>query len=689
MMPQIYEAIEKAIASGVPHNQLSPLLSRQGWPPALVNEAINAWLLSHGRAVKKTEFTNWLKKYKRQATPYIFIVLIFGLISSAIMLLKPWPVKILVDSVFGSLPAPGPLKPYTGTPSLILITSLLTVAIFVVGSIFGTIRDYVMLQLSYRLDKRIKSDTLRHILFLPLYHKQRLDKGDYIYRQNVLTGSMSELVLGSSSAIAQSVITVCGILVIMFLFNPLLTLISVLVIPFLFVLIRIFSPQLGKIARALSQIASKVSAGITESIDNAETVQSFNLEQKQLNKAQSLWNESHKLSKRGLLWGKFYRSSNGLLIILGTSAVMYFGGTAVLRGEITVGQLLIFIAYMGYLLGPIESLAMQIATRNQKLIDVSRVYEVMTDHENVEDLRKQNHFPFIAGRIEFQNVSYTYNDAPVLKNINLMIEPGQKIGIIGPSGGGKSTLLKLLPLFVEPTQGRILIDNVDTQTVSLKELRQQIVWISQSPQLFNETVLENLINGNLYRQITPEEIESAIAAANVNEFIKKLPMGMDTPTGEGGSSLSGGQKQRIAIARGLLKNAPIICMDEPTAALDSKSENTIKEALPQLLEKKTVLLVTHRKALLSLMEKIYVMENGELRDVNDYGGLEKYLAEISGINEPDDALAAELERNQSEQENVARQRLASLEAENAKLQQEVQSVTPVRQNSDGTLYIEH
>ncbi len=694
MMPKLYETIEAAIAKGVPPQYIADGLIKAGWPVALVNEAIEAWLSAHGRLQKKTGFKQWLLKYKRRALPATSLMVGVGVVSSSILLLKPWPTKIMVDSAFGRIPAPGPLEPYTHTPKLILITSIMTLFIFVLGAIFGVVRDYLNLKLGFWLNRGIKEESFRHILHMPLYHQQRLAKGDYIYRQNVLTNSLSDLVLDTTSSIIQSVIMVVGILLIMLSFNVQLTIISVVLVPFLFVLIRLFGPKLGRISRALTKVASDTSSTTTQAVDNAETVQAFTLEEKEIYKADKLWRDNYALSRLGLLWSHLFRSTNSLLIILGTSAVMYFGGTAALHGQMTLGQLLIFMTYMGYLLGPIENIAAEIAARNQKLVDVSRVYEVLTDHEGVEDLRKDRHLPPIRGRIEFQSVSYAYSDRLVLDNINLVVEAGQKVGIIGPSGGGKSTLLKLIPLFIEPVKGRVLIDNYDAQTVSLKELRRHIAWISQAPQLFNGTIAENLMDGDIYRQINPPEIDKAATAANVKEFAERFPQGLNSIVGEGGNSLSGGQKQRVAIARGLLKNAPIVCMDEPTAALDSKSERFIRDSIEQLIHGKTVLMVTHRKALLSLMDIIYVMEDGVLKPVRQYGGLDAYLKKIKDI-EGEAAIEGDLVALNPEQMEALRQqqsRLEQLEYQNVRLSDELAGSEQRRREAEddtGTIYISH
>jgi ABC-type bacteriocin/lantibiotic exporter with double-glycine peptidase domain len=686
MMPQIYQAIDDAIADGVAPQYVGAQLIQQGWPMTMVNEAVNAYLASHGRLQQKTDFRAWLKKYKRKALPATIFLVIISVMSSSILLLQPWPTKILVDSGFGNIKAPGILAPYTHKPTLILITSLMTIVIFLLGILFGTLRDYFVLRLGFWLNRGIKEESFRHILHLPLFHQERLAKGDYIYRQNILTNSLSDLVLDTTSLIAQSVIMVVGIFLIMLTFNVRLTIISVVLVPFLFILIRVFGPRLGRISREMTQVASTTSATITESVDNAETLQAFTLEEKQIAKANSLWRHNYELTKRGLLWGRSYRFTNSLLIILGTSAVMYFGGTDALHGKMTLGQLLIFMTYMGYLLGPVEAVATEIAARNQKLVDVSRVYEVLTDHEGVENLRQDNHFPITHGRIELQNVSYAYNNVVVLNKINLIVEAGKKVAIIGPSGGGKSTLLKLLALFIEPSSGRILVDNIDIQSVSLQELRQHIVWISQTPQLFNGTILENLKDGNIYKEVSQDEIDQAIIAANVNEFTDRLPLGLNSPAGEGGNSLSGGQKQRIAIARGLIKNAPIVCMDEPTAALDSKSEIAIRDSISRLITGKTVLMVTHRKALLSLMDIVYVMEGGGLHPVKEYGGLDAYLQKISDTEASEQRQAADQLRQQTQ---VA---LTQMEAEKRQLEEQISELNQQQTapgTDAGTIYINH
>jgi ABC-type multidrug transport system fused ATPase/permease subunit len=625
---RLKQAIEEGIAKGVPVDFISYSLVRAGWPANLVKEAVDTWLRENGRKQTTTEFTAWLKKYYNQAKPAIVLMVVLNTIASGIALLQPWPLKLLADSAFGSIPAPGPLEPYTHTPTLIIIVSSLTLLIFLLGQAFGTVKDYLLLRIEFWLNRSIKEEAFRHILHLPLYHEGRLPKGDYIYRQNEVTNSLSDLVLESTSEIIGSIILIIGVTVIMLSLNAKLTLVTVIVIPFLILSVRVFGPVMARLGQALTKLFSQTSTLIAESIDNAEAVQAFTLQERQVQKLKDLWQRTYEVSRKGLLWGKAFEFSNGLVVILGTSTVIYFGGTEALRGNFSLGSLLIFMTYMGYLIGPIQDITHQITIRRQKLVNVRRVYEVLSDHEGVERLREGRPLPAGPGLVRFQNVSYAYHDNLILDQVNLTIQPGEKVGIVGPSGAGKSTLLKLLDLYIEPTAGRVLIDGHDIQTVALQDVRRRIAWISQQPQLFATTIAENMQDGDINRVMTPQEMAWASQAANVDEFVRKLPMGMESIAGEGGSSLSGGQRQRISIARALLKNAPIICMDEPTSALDDKSEQLILQSIGSLIQNKTVLLVTHRLPLLSLMDRVYVLNNGKLVDVQEYGGIERYAYQL-------------------------------------------------------------
>ena len=634
MRQKLYQAIDMAIAAGVPVNMVADVLSSVGWPRNLTNQALDEWLARNNSRITKTDFKTWLKKYQRRAIPAIIVVVAVGLVQAAFMLMRPWPIKIMADSALGTVPAPGPLEPYTHTTTLIAIVSILMFLIYLFGAIAAWLSDILLLRIGFWLNRSIKIESFRHILHLPLFHQARLAKGDYVYRQNVVTNSLSDLVLGTTASIIGSAIMILGILAIMVVISPWMTLVSVVLMPMLYLTLKFIGPRMGLYARRLNEINSATASAINEAVDNAETVQAFTLEEKLIMRVDELWHVGYRLTRLNMMWGNLLKHANSLLVIAATAIIMYFGGLAAINSQITFGELFIFMIYMGYLLSPVENLVQRITSRYQKKIDVGRVYEVLSDHEGIESLRNNRPVPAnIQGVVEFQDVSYSYGGATVFENLSLRIEKGEKVGIIGPSGGGKSTLLKLVPLFIEPDSGTILIDGVDTQSVSLRGLRENIAWVSQSPQLFTSSILENIYDGDVYRKVGLDEVKNAVEVANVLEFTTKLPMGINSPAGEDGGSLSGGQRQRVAIARALIRQAPILCLDEPTAALDAKSENYIRDSLMQMVRSKTVIMVTHRKSLLALMDTIYVLDGGKLTNVNALGGLDRYLAQLEGIVE--------------------------------------------------------
>jgi ATP-binding cassette, subfamily B, bacterial len=633
MEEKLLDAIADEAARGTPSRLLAERLISQGWPQDLVAVAVNQWLeVQAAQQQHNNDFKQWLRKYYTMARSSVVLVVGLNLFDTMIALLKPWPIKIMADSVFGNQPAWGPLSGLEGTVTLLAITSVMTIMLFIFGKLFGVVRDMYLLKIGFHLDRQIKEESFRHILHLPLFHQGRLAKGDYVYRQSVVTDSLSELVLHTRSIIIQSFLVIFGVLIIMFLINPQLTVVSIVLLPLLYLTIKLIGPKMGVWARKYTENASDTSAKINEAVNNSEAIQAFTLEEQMVQKVDTFWRRSYLYSRKNLLWGELLEGTNGLLVTLATSTVMLIGGAAALNAQVTFGDLLIFMTYMGYLIGPVEQLINQVTTRNQKLVDVGRVYEVMHDHEGIELLRHDRQLPpQLTGTIEFVDVHYSYNGQPVLNGINFTIPAGQHVGIIGPSGSGKSTILKLLPLFIEPQSGSVTIDGIDTQSVSLKSLRKNIAWVSQTPQLFNEDIFENLLEGDRDRDISNDEIANAVEVSNITEFVAKMPLAFRTPVGEDGGSLSGGQRQRISIGRALIKNAPIICLDEPTAALDIKSENYIRDSLAQMIEGKTVVMVTHRKPLLDLMDVIYVLDNGQLDDVRNLGGLETYLAQLEGL----------------------------------------------------------
>ncbi|MEM6997805.1 MAG: ABC transporter ATP-binding protein [Patescibacteria group bacterium] len=569
-------------------------------------------------------YKHWLRGYYLKSKWSILKLILLDMIIIGLTLLEPWPLKILADSVFNTIPAPGFLEPYTGTYTLLVIVALASVGLFITTSIAAYIDERIVTKLKYKLDVQIKSEMFNHIIRLPFYHKERLHKGDYINRLNSLTGDVGSLVLNSTSAVIESVFTIIGVLVVLLFINFKLTLVGITVIPFLYFSIKFFAPRIQKITELLQNVYGQIANHVQESVENAETIQSLTNESSRVATLKELMAKRLRVDLRSLFVSRSFGFTNSLLVTLGTTSIMLIGGRSILNGAMSFGELFIFINYMQRLYNPIERLTGSVANIKKRRVSAKRVFDVINDHEEVE--RTDEGFPMhdVRGQITFKDVSISYDDQDVLRSINLTIPAGSKVGFIGPSGGGKSTLLKTVSRFIPPTSGSIYIDEYDISQASLDSLRNHITIVTQQPQLFSGTILDNLVIGA--RSIpNKQQIAAALDAANATEFVVRLPGKVDAHIGESGSSLSGGQKQRIAIARSYLRPSPVMILDEPTSALDSTSAKFVRDNLRGIVKDSTVLMITHKSSMLKAMDRVYVVQDGTVRDVNEFGGIDAYL----------------------------------------------------------------
>ena len=625
---ELYAYVRQAIVSGAPDTEIRRKLLGAGYaeadigPVLLVAHESVEHERTHG---SEKSFSGWLKSYFRSSKKSIASLVGIDMVVIALSLLEPWPLKIMADSVFGNTPAPGPLEPLTGSFGLLVVIALMSITLFFASSFVGLVDDFIATKLIYKFDLQIKSEVFNHILRLPFYHKERLHKGDYINRLRSLTNDVGALVLDSTSGIAESILTIFGVLTVLIFINPKLTMIGLVIVPLLYLSIRYFSPKIQAVTEEKQGIVGEIANHIQESVENAETIQAFTDETSQVEKLGQQMKRKLKVDIKSLFVSHKFNFTNSLFVILGSTSIMLIGGREILAGTLSFGELFIFINYMQRLYGPVEGLTHAIAGIKKRMVSARRVYDVVDDHQELEDTDKGFALSGIQGRVRFEDVSLEYNGKAVLSNVNLDIAPGSKVAFIGPSGGGKSSLLKMVTMFIPPSRGQIYIDDYDLSQSSLKSIRQNVSVIGQHPQLFSGSILDNIILGSKGREIKPVEIEESMYASNSEEFLVDLPAGVKTYVGESGSMLSGGQKQRIAIARGLLKKAPVMALDEPTSALDPASESFIKSKLRDITKDSTVLLVTHKPALLSAMDAVYVVRDGAVVNVNEHGGLEQYL----------------------------------------------------------------
>jgi ABC-type multidrug transport system fused ATPase/permease subunit len=393
-----------------------------------------------------------------------------------------------------------------------------------------------------------------------------------------------------------------------------LTLVSIAIFPFYGLAVKKLYVRMRDLTKSRSQALAEIQGYLHERVNGIPVIKSFTLED---NQKEKFANKNGNFLERALAltrWNALTSSIINTLTDIAPLLVLTYGGYEVIQGNLTLGAFVAFFAYLERLYSPLRRLVNSSAELTQASASLDRVMELIDEPYDVVDSPNAKAIPAIKGLIAFDNISFRYDTSTdwVLKNIELTIQPGETIAFVGMSGGGKSSLISLLPRFYDIQQGRILVDQMDIKHVTTKSLRAQIGMVLQDNILFSGSVRENILFGN--PMATLEEIVEAAKAANAHDFIINLADGYDTEIGERGVKLSGGQKQRIAIARVFLKNPRILVLDEATSALDLESEHLIQESLEKLAKDRTTLIVAHRLSTITHADQIVLIENGEIKE---------------------------------------------------------------------------
>jgi len=570
-----------------------------------------------------------MKEHFRAAWPKLTVGVVFSLVSVGLQLLNPWPLKILVDSVFGDVPAPGFLHDLTGTFSLLVIVATAYVALYLVSGLLEIADTYLTTLFTNQLSIALQTAFFYHILNLPESTRRKVDSGDYVYRLNEQADNLPVLIFSTAVSVIASICTILAAIIILAILNWQMAVVGMLVVPLLYISIKYFSGRIESVSDEIAQDTSSIYSQSSESIQNATLIQAFNRQGFQVRKfSDLLQSRAHKSVKLNLLNGKFDYVSN-IFTASGVAIVLLLGGYKVFHQELTVGELLIFITYMSYLYDPIENILSSLAQYKVLNAGIKRVRDVLDEPVDLPDSTKGGRFAGKAqGHIVFKDVSFNRGDKTILEHVNFEIQPGQKVAFVGPSGSGKSTILSLLPRFNQISSGFIYLDSQEIKQLNLENLREQFGIVSQEAELLSGSIHENIGFAIPDEKLDLPDIIVAAEAANAYDFIKKLPEGLETTVGEAGSSLSGGQKQRIAIARAFVRNAPILLLDEPTSALDRTSSAKIIAAIRKLMVGKTVLMATHEISLLKAMDEVYIVDHGSVAKVSDPAQLEAYISSL-------------------------------------------------------------
>ncbi len=562
--------------------------------------------------------------YFRHDLPRVGVVGLLMLASVGANLLKPWPLALIVDSVLGGRPLPPAIADHFAGASkwsLIVTFSVVLLVLHIGQGVLGALQNFTAIQVGLRGLTRVRNEVFAHLQSLSLRFHQGANTGDLIYRASFDTFSFQTLFGQGLVTFASAALSLVLMVVVMWRLNPALTLVALGVVPPLLLVIKGLGKSMRERGAGAQQADSRVTSLVQQSIAAMPLIQSYareTVEAEQFS-AQTVLAERARLKQHA--WELVYWLAITVVFALGTTAIVWIGAKQVLAGQLSVGGLLVFLAYLGQLYDPLNQLSHVGATLASATAATHRVFELLDTPVDVKD-SPHARAPAVRGGVRFCGVSFNYRgDAPVLRDVSFALQPGESCAIIGPSGAGKSTLISLVPRFFDPDAGAVWLDGADLRDLRVKELRRQVSLVLQEPILLAATVAENIALGNA--RATREQIEAAAKAANAQDFISRLPQQHDTVIGEGGARLSVGERQRINIARAFLKDAPVLLLDEPTSALDAESEAKVVSGIFDLMHGRTTLIVAHRLSTIQRVDKILVLERGV---VTEFGTREELLA---------------------------------------------------------------
>ncbi|CAA4033882.1 Lipid A export ATP-binding/permease protein MsbA [Staphylococcus aureus] len=552
-----------------------------------------------------------IKRYLQFVKPYkyrIFATIIVGIIKFGIPMLIPLLIKYAIDGVINN-------HALTTDEKVHHLTIAIGIALFIfviVRPPIEFIRQYLAQWTSNKILYDIRKKLYNHLQALSARFYANNQVGQVISRVINDVEQTKDFILTGLMNIWLDCKTIIIALSIMFFLDVKLTLAALFIFPFYILTVYVFFGRLRKLTRERSQALAEVQGFLHERVQGISVVKSFAIED---NEAKNFDKKNTNFLTRALKhtrWNAYSFAAINTVTDIGPIIVIGVGAYLAISGSITVGTLAAFVGYLELLFGPLRRLVASFTTLTQSFASMDRVFQLIDEDYDIKNGVGAQPIEIKQGRIDIDHVSFQYNDneAPILKDINLSIEKGETVAFVGMSGGGKSTLINLIPRFYDVTSGQILIDGHNIKDFLTGSLRNQIGLVQQDNILFSDTVKENILLGR--PTATDEEVVEAAKMANAHDFIMNLPQGYDTEVGERGVKLSGGQKQRLSIARIFLNNPPILILDEATSALDLESESIIQEALDVLSKDRTTLIVAHRLSTITHADKIVVIENGHI-----------------------------------------------------------------------------
>lgn len=488
---------------------------------------------------------------------------------------------------------------------------LLVLLIFVLKGLFTYTAIYCMAFVSQRVVVELRNEIVEQLHRLTLAFHQERKTGEAVSRVTSDVSLIQNSLANSLPDLWKDSLILLGIIAALFTLHWKLALVTLITFPLLMLAANRYGSRLRSLSRTVQERVANLSAILQESLIGIRIIQAFTMEDHEQERFAQENERSFAAGMKSANLMAAVRPATELLLVGGMLVVVWYGSREVVAGRLTPGELVGFLGYIGMISQPVNSLTRAFGTWQQALGAADRIFDLLDVDAAVKEPAKPRRLGKVEGRVTFENVSFAYVPGqPVLQDINLEVEPGEIVALVGPSGAGKTSLVNLLPRFYDPTAGRVRLDGIDLRELSLRELRQQIGLVPQETILFGVSVRENILFGR--PDATEQEIIEAARIANAHDFITALPEGYDTLVGEQGAALSGGQRQRIAIARAVLRSPRLLILDEATSALDTESELLVQEALSRLMTGRTTFVIAHRLSTIRNAHRILVLDEGRI-----------------------------------------------------------------------------
>ncbi len=553
---------------------------------------------SKGQIVKKLTAYIWPERFM------LLFCLFLSVITTAVSLVPPYMTKTLVDDV---LPK--------GKKDMLLVCVAVLLGTYLVQYGIGAVRSYLLRVSGDKIVAELRNDVYRKAQHLPMRFYDRTSTGSVINRISGDTSTIQAFMLRITQEVVVQFFLLIGIIVIMFVLNWQLTLLSLIPVPFVVVGARIFGKKIAPFYRRIWRRWSAVSSILTDTIPGVRVIKAFTNEKKSVDTFCTYNGEWLKTDISASRITTLFPNIVSFVISCGSLLIWGVGGNLTIDdpGFLSPGLLVSFISYTSMFYGPVNFFANLNDSYQNALNSAERLLDIL-DAEPEADFAKGQHPRHLKGKIEFKNVSFSFDRSKkTLSNVNLTIEPGDIVGIVGTTGAGKSTLINLLMRYYDHYDGEILMDGINIKDIDLEFYRSEIGYVQQEPMMFHDSIYNNIAYG--CDRVHVEQVIHAADVANAHGFIARLPDGYDTLLGERGTGLSGGERQRLSIARAVLRNPSILFLDEATASVDSETESLIQDAIDNLIRGRTTLMIAHRLSTLRKANKIIVVDKGEILEM--------------------------------------------------------------------------